>query len=134
MAGVLSVNVTLGYASSSSGSPTVLQNLQSFPNISGSPEQVEVTVLKDTYRHYIPGIKSFDALDFGLLYDKSEYSALETASATDQYWTLTLPDGSKFQWQGRGTPGLVGKGINEALTYTLSISLSSDITFTPSET
>lgn len=138
MAGLLSKNVKLYYgAIPTSGDPTYteVKNVQEFPDLLGVPENVDVTVLTDNEYHYIPGIKQLDTLTFTCLYDNSTATSnfrvlheLETAGA--QMWKVEFPDGTAITFKGRCGVSIVGKGVNEALQFTLSIFVEENMTVT----
>lgn len=134
MAGYISKGLTLGYSSTSSGNFTNLTNLQEIPDIGGTTESIEITCLADGAHMYMNGIKDYgDSLDFTFLYDPEQWSTLNAMN--EAYWELGIPDGSngavdsKATWHGSCSVKLNGVGVNEALTYTLSIKPDSEIVF-----
>ena len=130
--GVLSKGITLAYGST----PTVLADLQTIPDIGASIEKVEITTLDDGNRKYIKGIDDYGDLEFEFLYKNESatdsFPVLEGISATDatEVWQLTLPDGTTFDFSGFSEVRINSVGVNEALTFTLSIALDSDIVIT----
>lgn len=132
--GVLSQWITLSYADSASGSFTALNDLQSIPDLGAAPAQVEVTCLGDTARRYMNGIKDFGNLEFGFLYDKTQFDTLNGITG-NKFWKVEISalsggaSAGTFTFEGQPSVRFNGAGINEALTYTLSIALQSDIEF-----
>ena len=134
MAGQLSKGVTLGYrAAGSTGSYTTLANLQEFPDLLGEPENVDVTTLADSYRHYIPGIQDVGGnMAFTFLYTKSGLTTVNGLTG-QQDFQLTIPAaGTESQatitWTGYMRPSIVGKGVNDAMQFTVNITADSDFT------
>lgn len=109
-------------------------DLQEFPNLGGAAEQVEVTTLADGNRRYINGIKDFGSLEFTFLYDGTDAQgsyqklrAIEVAG-TNAEWKVTLPDGVEFTFTGQASVAINGGAVNDAITFTLTINLNSDLT------
>ena len=72
MAGLLSKGITMGYDKTGAGtSYTDLPLLMEVPEIGGTSEKVDVTVLSDAVKKYIDGIKDYGDLAFKFLYDNS---------------------------------------------------------------
>jgi hypothetical protein len=132
MAGTLSKGIKLSYkASSSSSSYTDLTNLQEIPDLGGSADSVEVTTLDDAAHMYINGLKDYgDSLDFTFLYVKAQFDTLNGLSGEND-WKVTLPGASTGACTFKGEPSvrLNGVGVNDALTYTLSIKPTTALTW-----
>ena len=131
MAGTLSKGIKLSYKASGGNSFTDLTNLQEIPDLGGSADSVEVTTLDDAAHMYINGLLDYgDSLDFTFLYDKTQYTTLNGLTGTIE-WKVTLPgtSGLTASWSGESSVKLNGVGVNDAITYTLSIKPSTAITF-----
>lgn len=129
MAGTLSKGIKLSYKSGGGASYTDLTNLQEIPDLGGSADSVEVTTLEDAAHMYINGLKDYgDSLDFTFLYEKTQYNTLNGLSGTVS-WKVTLPGtgAATFSFDGEPSVKLNGVGVNDAITYTLSIKPSSAI-------
>lgn len=130
MAGTLSKGIKLSYKPSG-GNFTDLTNLQEIPDLGGDTDAVEVTTLDDAAHTYINGLKDYgDSLEFTFLYDKTQYTTLNGLSGTVS-WKVTLPgtNGLTATWDGESSVKLNSVGVNDAITYTLSVKPSSAITF-----
>lgn len=130
MAGTLSKGIKLSYKPSG-GNFTDLTNLQEIPDLGGETDAVEVTTLDDAAHTYINGLKDYgDSLEFTFLYDKTQYTTLNGLSGTVS-WKVTLPgtNGLTATWDGESSVKLNSVGVNDAITYTLSVKPSSAITF-----
>lgn len=131
MAGTLSKGIKLSYKSGSASSYTDLTNLQEIPDIGGSADSVEVTTLDDAAHMYINGLLDYgDSLDFTFLYDKTQFNTLSGLSGSVS-WKVTLPGtgGLTATFDGEPSVRLNGVGVNDAITYTLSVKPSSAIAF-----
>lgn len=130
MAGTLTKGIKLSYKSSGS-TYTDLTNLQEIPDLGGSADSVEVTTLDDAAHMYINGLKDYgDSLDFTFLYVKAQFDTLAGLSG-DTDWKVTLPGTSAGNCTFKGEPSvkLNGVGVNDALTYTLSIKPTTAMTW-----
>ena len=136
MAGLLTKGIKLGYKTSSSAtSYTDLTNLQEIPDLGGDVDTVEVTTLADAAHTYIAGLKDYgDSLDFVFLYDPTQFGTLNALTGV-VYWQVSLPDGENgaidttCTFTGECNVRFDGKGTNEAMTYTLSITPNSAMTW-----
>ena len=131
MAGTLSKGIKLSYKAGSAQSFTDLTNLQEIPDIGGNADSVEVTTLDDSAHMYINGLLDYgDSIDFTFLYAKTQFTTLSGLTGT-QTWKVTLPgtSGLTATFDGEPSVKLNGVGVNDAITYTLSVKPSSGITF-----
>lgn len=131
MAGTLSKGIKLSYKAGSASSYTDLTNLQEIPDLGGEADSVEVTTLDDAAHRYINGLLDYgDSLDFTFLYDKTQFTTLSGLSGTVS-WKVTLPGtgGATASFDGEPSVKLNGVGVNDAITYTLSVKPSSGFTW-----
>ena len=131
MSGLLSKGITLSHMVAEV--PTALENLLEIPDLGGKVDKVEVTTLSDASKKYIQGIKDFGDLEFKFLYDNetvtSNYrvlKALETAG-TDERFIITFPDTTVFAFSGAVMTSIDAAKVGDALQFTMSLTLSSDI-------
>lgn len=120
---VLSKGITLSYGE------TPLTNLMEIPELGGSADSVEVTTLADAAHIYTDGLFNYgDSLAFKFLYEKEQFSTLAELTGV-QTWKITLPDTTSCSFSGTCSVKLDGVGTNAALTYTLSVKPSSEMTW-----
>ena len=125
---VISKGIKLSYKAGE-GQFTALTNLQEIPELGGEKESIEVTTLADAAHMYTDGILNYgDSLAFKFLYEKEQFSTL-VALKGEPEWKVELPDGSSCTFKGGSSVKLDGVGVNAALTYTLSIKPSSELTW-----
>lgn len=126
---VISKGIKLSYKVGGEGQFTALTNLQEIPELGGEKESIEVTTLADAAHMYTDGILNYgDSLAFKFLYEKEQFSTLVSLQGEPE-WKVELPDGSACTFKGGSSVKLDGVGVNAALTYTLSIKPSSELTW-----
>ena len=122
---------------------TKLVPIVEFPDLGSAPEQIDVTTLDDTMRHYIPGVQDTGSLQFKAWYTNTDYSTLKALAGQDKYYAVffggtnsTTPTGSNgsFKFKGDLRVSLDGGSVNEAVSMTITIFPSTDITFSTSST
>ncbi len=135
MAGILTKGIKLSYKKQGSTYEEIL-NLQECPDLGGTAEKVDVTVLADGNKKYINGVKDFGDLAFKFLYDNSGATSnyrivrgLEEAGNVVD-WKVTFPDNTEFAFSGEVTTSIDGASVNNAITFTANITLNSDIAVT----
>lgn len=128
MAGILTKGIKLSYGSGDSF--TELTNLMEIPEIgNGAPEKIEVTTLADNVKTYIAGLgDSGQELGFKFLYEKEQFQTL-LAMADSCEWKVEMPDGVSATFDGTPSVKFDGASPNNALTYTLTVIVESEITF-----
>ena len=114
-----------------------VSGLTDIPDMGATPEKLDVTTLADEVRHYIAGVKDFGDLEFNFIYESgadgnyAKLAEIEAEKAQDVACTVEFPDGSKFSFTGEISLKIVGVGVNAVITFTMGVSLSSDIEYTP---
>lgn len=112
-----------------------------FPDLGAPPEQVDVTTLCDTMRHYIPGVIDTGALEFQAFYTPEDYTTLKALEGVDTPYAVWFgagsngePDGhnGKFSFNGDLRVTVNGGGVNDPVSITVTIYPSTDITFAAS--
>lgn len=129
--GLLSKGIELQYKKDDAF--VTIPDLQDIPDLGGDVDLVEVTTLADGARRYINGIKDFGDLGFTFLYDNTTEDSsyricrgLEEAHEVYEF-KVVLPDETEFTFSGGISTKINGAGVNDALTFTATISLNSDM-------
>lgn len=135
-----SKGTTLACSTTENGTFKVLYGMSSIPDMGGDREKIDITNLEDGNKRYIYGVSDFGELAFEFFYNREDtessqdkilnaYSTLKNyeTSATKLWWKLTYPDGSGHIWKGEPSVKRKGVGVNEALAFTLTISLENEI-------
>ena len=107
-----------------------LTDLQEIPELgNNSPERIDVTVLSDGAKKSIAGLAdTAQDLAFKFLYKKAQFETLAAMEGSHE-WRVTLPDGTIATFFATPSVKLAGVGVSAALTYTLSLSVESEIVF-----
>lgn len=115
---------------------TEIPYLMEVPEFGGTPEKIDVTVLSDTTKKYLPGIKDLGDLVFKFLYDNdsetSNYRVLSGYAANDTVvsFQLSYPDGTTHEFDAIPAVKMDAGTVNGALTFSATMMLQSDITVT----
>lgn len=125
---ILSKGIKLAYSSTGTESYTDLTDLLEIPSLGGSVDKVDVTTLADASKKYINGIKDYGDLAFKFNYAKAQFTTLNGLTGSVNF-KVTLPDNTTATFSGEPSVSLEGVGVGAAMTYTLNISLDSDIEF-----
>ena len=113
------------------GSLTKMCPITSYPDLIGTPENIEVTDLDCEQQTFVPGVKALDTMEFEANYDKTVYSTLSANEKKDGYFELEFGTGGAdgvFEWQGMYTLSVLGGGTNEARKMKIVVTPSTDIT------
>ena len=125
----ISKDIKLSYKESSDSTYTDLTNLQEIPDLGGSKDSIEVTVLSDAAHTYTDGLENYgDSVDFKFLYEKTQFDTLNGLDGQIN-WKVTLPgtNGATCSFSGSCSVTLDGVGTNAALTYTLKVKPNSSM-------
>ena len=125
---ILSKGIKLAYSSTGTDSYTDLTDLLEIPSLGGSVDKVDVTTLADASKKYINGIKDYGDLPFKFNYAKEQFNTLNGLTGSIHF-KVTLPDNTTATFSGEPSVSLEGVGVGAAMTYTLNVSLDSDIEF-----
>ena len=133
MAGILTKGITLSYSTEGT-TYTQLTNLMEIPEIgNGAPEKIETTTLADNVKTYTAGLgDSGQDLGFKFLYEKAQFETL-LAMTESCKWQVAMPDGVKATFDGMPSVRFDAASPNNALTYTLTIIVESEILFGAAE-
>lgn len=136
--GLLTKDTSLSYCSTQSGTYTKLVNLQTLPSISsGEPKTIDITTLDDGAHVYMKGLldNGGSAFAFTFLYSPAGTSAADAQFTAlngltgKQYWKVELPDGLTASFSGECSVALNEINVDEAITYTLSIVVDSEVIY-----
>ena len=130
---ILSKGITLSYKTGSAGEYTVLTNLQQIPDLgNNAPDKIDITVLSDNAKKSMAGLQdSSQDLAFKFIYEAQQFSALSALDSNVSInWKVALPDNcGTATFTGTPSVKLSGAGVNAALSYVLTVSVDSLITF-----
>lgn len=137
--GILSKGTTLSYKASSAATDfTIIGNVQEIPELGGKIDKVDVTCLDDSCKRNIAGLKDLGDLQFKFLYDNSSatspYRVLKGLAGTITTFKVTYPDTTSHQFDASVSVSMDGAKAGEALKFTATFILNSDITITDPKT
>lgn len=113
-----------------------LIEIKDFPDLIGTVEALEKTTTSDAQRTYIEGIVGNDQKSFTCNYNPTDYAkiqALEGQELNLAVWfgyaksgSTYTPDGSMGKFEGKGyvRAGIPGKGINEVVDMTVTLTMT----------
>lgn len=108
---------------------TEVLNLQEIGELGGTSESIEITTLADEAHTYTAGLKSFgDSIAFKALYTKEQFMALDAVKESVN-WKVELADGTVCTFTGTCSVSVDAIGVNQVLTYTLSVKPDSAMAF-----
>lgn len=127
--GTSTVGTKILVSDASGGTYIEIPDLQEIPELGGDPESIDVTTLKDKVKRSIPGVKDLGDLSFTFLYSKENFLELDKKldSKTKYYWKVEFSDGLVMSFEAIPNLKLAGGGVNTALTYSINMSLQSEI-------
>ena len=147
MAKILSQGINLSIKKDTGTDFTVIPGLLEVPDIGGTTEKIDVTTLADTSRQYINGIKDYGELTFKFIYDglcckdgsndvsnyQYLYNVFDQSGNEPKTWKIeyngTPTRKFSFTFNGYGSLTMDAMSVNSALTFTLTITLASDIQY-----
>ena len=136
MSGLSANKTKISYKKASDDTFTELPDLMEVPEFGGTPEKIDVTVLSDSVKKYVPGIKDLGDLIFKFLYDNatetSNYRVLKAMEDASQAVTFQIeyPDQTAHQFDAIPSVKMDAGAVNGALTFSVTMLLQSEITVT----
>lgn len=113
-----------------------LVEIKDFPDLIGQPEALEKTTTADPQRTFIEGILGNDQKTFTCNYNPTDFATIEALKGQEvdlAVWfgaskagNVYTPDGSYGKFSGKGyvSVGIPGKGINEVVDMTVTVTLT----------
>lgn len=111
-----------------------LVDITSYPDLGGTPNNLDGTTLSDDTQVNVPGIKKLDALEFGFNYDRENqdsYAALVALEGKTERYAVWKgknasgePDGSGGKWEFDAVLNVRvnGGSVDEVETGTITLS------------
>ena len=116
-----------------------LVDIKDYPDLGGTPDNIETTTLSDKARTYIAGIENNESLTFTANYTKTDFTTLKALEGTTTKFAVwfggtesggvVTPDGSdgKYSFEGQLSVFVNGAGVNEPVNMTITIAPSTVI-------
>ena len=132
MAGLIANKTKMFYKSEGASDFAELEYLMEVPEMGGTPEKIDVTVLSDDVKKFIHGIKDMGEPAFKFLYDNtnadSNYRILKGLDEEIVDFKIVYPDETGHKFKAIPTVKMDAGTINGVLTFTCSMTMQSDIT------
>lgn len=127
--GVWSQGTTL--SSSSDGTTyTPIAHIQEVPDLGGKLDKIESTTLENTKsKTYIAGLTDPGDLAFKFRYDTATFTTCKGLEGKTSKFKVTYPDGSTHSFSGQPMCQMDSAKNNSLLTFTMTITPSTEITF-----
>lgn len=125
--GVSTINTVLKFGVSS---PSKVTPIKSYPDLFGTPDQIEITDLEDEEQKFVPGVKSADSFEFTANYLAATFKAVKDLEDTDLKFELDFGENGqdgKFTWDGRLAVRITGGDVNAAREMVITVFPSTDI-------
>lgn len=107
-----------------------LCKIKSYPDLGGSPEQIETTDLEDTMQTFVDGVQSVDTMEFTANYTKEVYEKVLESAGTEQKYQLEFGDAGAdgiFSWTGTHSVRVSGGEVNGVREMVITCTPSSKI-------
>ncbi|MBQ6487533.1 hypothetical protein IJI89_03900 [Candidatus Saccharibacteria bacterium] len=138
MAGKLTMGTSLTMTKAGSeATDTVIKSLTSIGSVSGEGDEIDVTTLDSPNgaKEYIQGAVDWGTVDIeGNVTDGDQLAALRTVfdSKKTREWTIETPAGHQIVFDAFIQTFEYGEKTTDGLdTFTLTLRVSGDVTFTP---
>lgn len=115
-------------------------DIKDFPAMGGSPEQIETTTLSQEVSTFVTGVQSLSTFEFLANYSLNDYKAVKALQDSAQVYQFALAFGKPtsgttfgelgvFKWNGQVSAWLEGGGVNAVREMRISISATSEVSF-----
>lgn len=126
---VSTINTVLK-AGAAKASLAQLCKIKSYPDLGGTPEQLETTDLEDTMQTFVEGVQSVDSMEFTANYTKESYEKVLESAGTEQKYQLEFGDAGAdgiFSWTGTHSVRVTGGEVNGVREMVITCTPSSKI-------
>lgn len=128
------IHTYLGYIKDSVSGGNAYEKLipiKDFPDLGGSPDQVEMTDLDDDVQKFLLGVQSMSAMEFTSNYVPNDYDkVVALADGTIRKWCVAFGQTGEygiFTWEGQCAVWVTGGGVNAPREMKTSISATSKV-------
>lgn len=126
---VSTINTVLK-AGAAKASLAQLCKIKSYPDLGGTPEQLETTDLEDSMQTFVDGVQSVDTMEFTANYTKESYESVLAAVGTEQKYQLEFGNAGAdgiFSWTGTHSVRVTGGEVNGVREMVITCTPSSKI-------
>lgn len=102
-----------------------ITNVKSIPAPTNSKDQIETTHLTSTRKSYINGLADSESMSFNIGYTTAGYKAVfQALDGKPAKFRVIYPDKTGISFEGEGAVWRNETNVNEALDYTLEVTVS----------
>ena len=126
---VSTINTVLK-AGAAKASLAQLCKIKSYPDLGGTPEQLETTDLEDTMQTFVDGVQSVDTMEFTANYTKESYESVLESAGTEQKYQIEFGNAGAdgiFSWTGTHSVRVTGGEVNGVREMVITCTPSSKI-------
>ena len=126
---VSTINTVLK-AGAAKASLAQLCKIKSYPDLGGTPEQLETTDLEDSMQTFVDGVQSVDTMEFTANYTKESYESVLESAGTEQKYQLEFGNAGAdgiFSWTGTHSVRVTGGEVNGVREMVITCTPSSKI-------
>lgn len=109
-------------------------DIADFGDLFGDPNMIDTTHLGNRRQTQISGTLAGDSIPFTVFYTKASMKTCRADEDKPLYFALTFQDGSGWVWQGDFRISQSGKGVDEAIDFTINSAASTDLEWFEDET
>lgn len=126
------IGTTLEYSTDGSSGWTELSKIKTFPELGGTPEQIETTDLTDEIQTFVLGVQQLDVMEFEANYSPAAFKTVKDQASKDLYYRIKLGKAGALgsvKWQGQHTARISEGEVNGAIGMIIACSASSKLEF-----
>lgn len=126
------IGTTLEYSVDGSTEWTELSKIKTFPELGGTPEQIETTDLTDEIQTFVLGVQQLDVMEFEANYSPAAFKKVQEQASKDLYYRIKLGKAGALgcvKWQGQHTARISEGEVNGAIGMIIACSASSVLEF-----
>lgn len=97
------INTFLMHSATKDGEFTKLVDITSYPELFSAPEKVDTSNMSSKQKKYEPGMVDVPDQEFGYIYDRTAYKAIQALEGTYHYYQLRFGANGEYgcwQWHG----------------------------------
>lgn len=128
------IGTTLEYSTDGSSGWTELSKIKTFPELGGTPEQIETTDLTDEIQTFVLGVQQLDVMEFEANYSPAAFQKVKEQAGKDLHYRVKLgKEGAlgSVKWQGQHSVRISEGEVNGAIGMIISCSASTVLDFDP---
>ena len=126
------IGTTLEYSTTGLDDWEELSKIKTFPELGGTPEQIETTDLTDEIQTFVLGVQQLDSMEFEANYSPSVFQTVQAQAGKDLHYRIKLgKEGAlgSVTWQGQHSVRISEGEVNGSIGMIIACSASSKLEF-----